>query len=389
MRQSAELQLLVRRLYLLAGLVLLIVGLWGGLERMGWTLIGANTTIVVRHGGLLVAGFVGTLITLERVVALGDRIALLAPLGVLAGALSLLVGAPEDLGLAFITFGAAGLTATFIALMFARGRSLELGIMTAGALFWTIGSILSLTGQTVPEVVPWWMAFLVFTIAGERLELIRFQGRRFSRPSLGAVLVVLGLGVVVTPIDVDSGARLGGAGLVAVAIWLAVFDRSRRALPRPGLPRYSAAAMILATVWLAVSGVIWLTEGALVFGLRYDALIHTFFLGFTMTAILAHGPIILPSVASLPLRFTPVLYAPLALLQASLAIRIAADFAEWQTGREWGGMINAVALLGFFAMMGGLALLGRRRRGRPRGCGDGVLARSGASAVDAAMRSNR
>ena len=299
------------------------------------------------------------MITLERVVALGDRWALLAPGSTLLGAALLLFGAPEDVGVAFVAAGAAGLTLTFLVLMQRRGHSLELGIMTAGALCWTIGSLLWISGERTPTLIPWWMAFLVLTIAGERLELIRFQGRRFSRGSLLIALSTLLAGVVLTQADFDWGSRLSGIGLLTVAAWLIIFDRARHALAKPGLPRYSAAAMIVASLWLGVAGILWAIEGALSFGLRYDAVIHTFFLGFTMSAILAHGPIILPSVAALPLRFSAALYAPLALLHASLVVRLAADLAPWYDTREWAGLLNAIALVGFFAIMAGLVVLGR------------------------------
>lgn len=355
-------QIALRRLLLVGGVILLLLGLWGGLARIGWDVPAKNQTLIFTHAGLLISGFVGTLITLERVVALGDRWALLAPASTLLGATLLLFGAPEDAAVAFVAAGAAGLTITFLLLMHRRGQSLELGIMTGGAVCWTIGSLLWLTGESTPALIPpWWMAFLVLTIAGERLELIRFQSRRFSRVSLLAALSLLLMGAILTQGDFDAGSRLTGVGLAAVAAWLITFDRARHALPKGGLPRYSATAMIGASLWLGVAGILWAIEGAVYFGLRYDAVIHAFFLGFTMSAILAHGPIILPSVASLRLRFSPALYAPLALLHASLILRLAADLAPWHDTREWAGLLNAVALVGFFVVMAGLIIVGRLR----------------------------
>ena len=53
----------------LAGLSLL-TGLWAGIARMGWFLPVPNSQFVVIHGPLMVVGFLGTLIGLERAVAL-------------------------------------------------------------------------------------------------------------------------------------------------------------------------------------------------------------------------------------------------------------------------------------------------------------------------------
>lgn len=49
----------------------LLVATWAGLRRMGWALPTPNS-LVAGHGPLMVSGFLGTLIGLERAVALAD-----------------------------------------------------------------------------------------------------------------------------------------------------------------------------------------------------------------------------------------------------------------------------------------------------------------------------
>jgi len=56
-------------LILLAGISLL-TGLWAGLARLGWLLRLPNEQFVTMHGPLMVTGFLGTLIGLERAAAL-------------------------------------------------------------------------------------------------------------------------------------------------------------------------------------------------------------------------------------------------------------------------------------------------------------------------------
>lgn len=57
-------------LIVLAGLFLL-AGLWAGLVRFGWILPVLNDQFPFVHGPVMVVGFLGTLIGLERAVALG------------------------------------------------------------------------------------------------------------------------------------------------------------------------------------------------------------------------------------------------------------------------------------------------------------------------------
>ena len=62
---------LMRRLPLLAlALVALLFGLWAGLLRLGFDLAPLRPALAADHGPLLVLGFLGTQIGLERAVAL-------------------------------------------------------------------------------------------------------------------------------------------------------------------------------------------------------------------------------------------------------------------------------------------------------------------------------
>lgn len=70
----------LRRLPLLAGaLVLLLAALWAGLLRLGWAWPTPLPTLPMAHGPLMINGFLGALIGLERAIALQKRWAYLAP----------------------------------------------------------------------------------------------------------------------------------------------------------------------------------------------------------------------------------------------------------------------------------------------------------------------
>ncbi|WP_235780374.1 hypothetical protein [Sinomonas notoginsengisoli] len=83
------------------------------------------------------------------------------------------------------------------------------------------------------------------------------------------------------------------------------------------------------------------------------------FLGFVMSMIMAHAPVILPAVLRRPLPYRPVMWIPAALLHATLVLRLGlgdarGDIAAWQ----WGGSGNVVAVLTFVAVAAYSALTG-------------------------------
>jgi hypothetical protein len=74
--------------------------------------------------------------------------------------------------------------------------------------------------------------------------------------------------------------------------------------------------------------------------------------------IFAHAPIIVPAVTGLAVPFHNGFYLPLALLQASLALRVAGDLGAGFTLRQWGGLLNEVAILLFLAVLVATIALG-------------------------------
>jgi len=56
-----------------AGMLSMACGAWLGLVRLGWNLPLPWQDQLIAHGPLMVCGFLGTLISLERAVALGSR----------------------------------------------------------------------------------------------------------------------------------------------------------------------------------------------------------------------------------------------------------------------------------------------------------------------------
>jgi hypothetical protein len=149
-----------------------------------------------------------------------------------------------------------------------------------------------------------------------------------------------------------------GVALLIGPLWLVRRDIARRTVRTEGLARFAAAGVLTAYAWLAVSGAMLLAWG-LEPGLRYDAVVHAFFIGFVFTAIIAHEPIIAPAVTGLRFAYTPVLYLPLVLLNGALVVRVAADLGEWDEVRRWSGMVQALTLCLFLVLSVASLAIGR------------------------------
>lgn len=324
---------------LVLGFASLIIGVGAGLLRLGWAVPLPATELAALHGPLMVSGFFGTVISLERAVALARRWAYLGPLASGMGGLLLILGAPAAAGQALLAAGSAVLAIASLS-VFQRQRALFTFTLAAGAFSWLGGNLLWLWGASVFAVVPWWAGFLVLTIAGERLELSRFlPPSPAAQRTFVAVLAGLTFGMA-------FNAQVFGAALLALATWLLRQDIARRTVREKGLTRFIAVCLLSGYAWLALAGGIMLVMGLLPGSPAYDAALHALMLGFVFSMVFGHAPIIFPAVLRVAVPYHPVFYAPLALLHLSLAIRLAGDAAlhDW---RSAGGMLNAVALLAF------------------------------------------
>jgi hypothetical protein len=342
-------------------IAVLLGGLWEGLVYMGLPLPSGSGTMSQDHGELMVLGFLGTLIALERAVALGETWGYLAPMAAAAGGLAIIAGAPGDVGEALIGCGGLVLVAIFVA-VYRIQPSLHNIVLASAAVCWVVAAGLWLAGWDISKFVPWLVGFLVLTITGERLELSRMTGTsRRGRLLFAGAAGLFGVGLLASLAagpspaapgePVPAGIRITGAGLIALALWLARYDVARRTIRGHGVTRYMAAALLTGYAWLAVAGGLWASVGQMADGGAYDAELHAIFLGFVMSMIFAHAPVIVPSVLGRPLPFQRYLYIPLGLLHVSLILRLAGgDWAGNTDAWQWGGSLNETAILLFLAM---------------------------------------
>ena len=325
--------------------VSLVAGIAGGLARLGAPL--DVPAAAAAHGALMVGGFLGTVISLERAVALGMRFAYGAPLASGAALLLALLGfARASAGLMLL----APLVLLAASVAIARRQlATHTALLAVAAVAWGIGNALHAYGQ--PHLAyAWWFTFLVATIAAERLELTRLARRRpLAHPLFAVACTALFAGAALGSIDAVAGAVVFGGALAAMAAWLAAFDIARRTVRMGGFARYAALALLGGYAWLAAGGIAWAAAATVAPAAR-DAAIHAIGLGFVFSMILAHAPLIVPVIARKRMRYTPAFYAPLALLHASLLLRLAGGALD-AAARLWGGALNAAALAVFILLL--------------------------------------
>lgn len=330
---------------LILGFIALFTGVGAGLARLGWHMPQVAASSAAVHGALMVCGFFGVVIALERAVAIARLWAYLGPLLAGLGTAGVVHGRAD---LAFWPYLAASLVLLVASLDIVRRQPALFTVTIAlGAGSWTVGNILWAAGLPAPIVVPWWLAFLILTIAGERLELSRFlQPSRAAQRQFGIVLVLTIAGLA--GIALRWGPLVFGAGLLALAAWLLRNDIARRTVKQRGLTRFIAVCLLSGYAWLVVGALVLLGAGELAPGARsYDAVMHALGMGFVFSMVFGHAPIIFPAVLRVAVPYHPVFYLPLALLHASLALRLGGDATGDFDLVRWGGMLGAVALAAF------------------------------------------
>ncbi|EYR65269.1 hypothetical protein N866_00390 [Actinotalea ferrariae CF5-4] len=351
-----------------AAVISLLAGLWGGLLLLGLPVPTVTSTTASDHGPLMVLGFLGTVISLERAVALARPWGFLAPASAGLGGIAVLLG--QALAGRLLLCVASILLVVVYVVVHRVQPAVHLRVMAAGAVCWYVATVLWLAGWTVPQLVPWLAGFLVLTIVGERLELARvglLRPASVRQFTVASSVFLAGLVLTTLPTLAVVGTRVAGAGLLGLALWGAVNDVARRTIKIPGVTRFMAVCLLAGYVWLAVAGVLWLVIGDLGSSVAaYDAALHAVFLGFVMSMIFGHAPVIVPAVLRVRLPFHPSFYLHLGLLHVALAVRLVAGDAFGVT-TLWrvGGVATEVAVV-LFLVASATAVVRSRRAGGPR-----------------------
>lgn len=346
----------VRRATLLVVAAMALVSVLAGLGRIGFRVPAADRAL--DHGPLFVLGVFGTVIALERAVALGTRWAFAAPLASALGGVGTML---HVAGAAWSSVaGSVVLVLANVAIV--RRQSLAFTwIMLLGSLLLAGGSTAWALGRPVADVVPAWLAFFVLTILAERLELSRLAPTpRWASRLFVALALVLASASAALCVAVPHTSAALGACLTLLGLWQLRFDLARRLLQRPGLPRFTALGVLGGTLWLIVSGALLVRHGLEPAGPMYDAVLHAVLVGFVLSMVFAHAPIILPAVARIEVPYHRALYLPLAVLHLGLVARLGGDLGGLPDLRRAGAALNALALASFLMAV----LWSRARRSR-------------------------
>jgi len=359
-----DLRPLARLPILLLGMLALVGGVLAGLARLAWEVPPNAASAAGSHGALMISAFFGTVICLERAVAVGRGWAYLAPASAGLGGLALLVGAPSIAaqGLAVI----ASLVMVAASIQVLRRLTVSFTVVLAiGALCWLLGNLVWVASDTISLAVPWWLAFLVLTIAGERLELSRFLPTpQSARQIFNLIVGTIVSGALLSLWTSNSGLILFSTGLLVLALWLLRFDIAWRNARLDGLPRFIAICLLSGYFWLLLAALLGLAGGFEVGDAWRDSTLHAVGLGFVFSMVFGHAPIIFPAVARIKIPYHPAFYLPLLVLHGSLFLRVAGGLGGEFSLRRAGGMANAAALALFIATMLISVWRGKRIRNR-------------------------
>ena len=343
--------------------LLLLGGIAGGLLRAGVAIPVPAVSAwpghaVLTHAFLMICGFLGTVIGIERAVAAKARLAFAAPVASASAGVAALSGA-ASIAAWLAAFAALAFVMVNVSMLL-RQKAAHIAVLLVGAVAWWVGTLLHAWGGAAhgTAAVTWWFSFLILTIAGERLEMTRLMRRRpGATASLYTALGGLLVGSAIFSLSPSYGAFVFGAALLALAAWLVRFDIARRTLASNGLSRYMAVSLLAGYAWLGIAGVAWM--GTAVGYPWRDLALHALGLGFVFSMMLAHAPVILPALTRIKIQFGRHFYAPLALLQLSLAIRMAQSIDP--VFLALGALGNAVAIAAFLLTLAVSALAWRTK----------------------------
>ena len=322
-------------------------------------MLDAMTRLIGVHGALMIGGFFGTVISLERAVALGIRWPYFAPLLSGIAAIALIVGAPLDWAQWLLCSSALVMSAA-CASVWQRQPFAHHAVLTIAALLWLAGNLIWLASGSMVPAVPLWAAFLLLTIAGERLELSRFLPTPLiARIAFAIIVAALSAGALAAVVLEDAGLKLFAVALFALAVWLLRYDIARHTIKVAGLTRYMAVCLLSGYAWLAIAAMLGIAGAFQADAMLRDAALHSLLLGFVFSMVFGHAPIILPAVTRLQCHWHVGFYLPLVVLHLSLAARVVAGVAEWFALRQVAAIANAVAIALFL-----LIVVTSLRRGR-------------------------
>ncbi len=344
--------------FIFFALISLLFGLWTGLNRIGWNM--GVFPVNMHHGAIMVGGFLGTLISLEKIIPLKKKVLFLIPALSASAIPFFLLNVPWVSFLALM-LAAAGLFIVFI-FYFIREKNLVYFLMMAGSLCWLTGNTLLLTRNFYPLAFPWWVGFTLLVITAERVELMKFLPVGNGLKVLLVSLLALYIAGILFSFH-GPGYKISGVSLIAISLWLMRYDMVGISIKKEGLAKFVGTSLLAGYIAMLLTGVFFIVLHNQ--AISYDVVVHTFFLGFVFSMIFAHGPIILPGVLGISAKpYHRILYLWLFLLHLSWIMRITSDILLDFELRKVSALITAFTIPAYFVTIATLTIISRRRHAK-------------------------
>lgn len=335
---------------LLMAIFCLVSALFSGLARLGIGVPILFLNATAFHSTLMIFGFFGTVIGLERAIASRLLWAYLAPLASgISGVLMLFGYQLFASSVGFIIAGTLFATATFV--IFIKQPADYTFTLLVGAALWPIGNFIMFLTENQGSIVACGISFLVLTIAGERLELTRFlRPTKYGKYLFLAITLSILVTTIFSALGRSNYDHFLGLSYCALAIWMFVFDIARRTIRKDGITRFVASCLLSGYVWLLVGGALW-SDQFPDSPYQHDAAIHAITLGFIFSMVIGHAPIIFPAVMRVKIPYSWLFYLPLGALNFGLIARILGAMSENHRLLAAGGVINAISIAAFLVAL--------------------------------------
>ncbi|GIW22650.1 MAG: hypothetical protein KatS3mg068_1657 [Candidatus Sericytochromatia bacterium] len=334
--------------FLLLAIFNIVIGILIGLYRSGWQINFVNQDIVYLHGPIMINGFLLTLINLERTVAIRKKVAFIGAF--LSGISFFLLFLEVDQLIIKFLILLSSFNLIFIYLYALKiDKEIHIYIQIMGTCFLIIGNILWIYNYYFTHISLWWISFLLFTISGERLELSKLKN--FSNTSkkifiLSILLTTSSLFLSFYSYNIST--RILGISFFIIMLWFFKYDIALNMLKNNSLTRFIAICIINGYLWLGISSMIIIINGQFIIGnFLYDAFLHSFFLGFVISMIFAHAPIIFPAILRIKINYSHIFYTHLVFLNISIITRIIADIMNLYYLLKISTILNSMAILLF------------------------------------------
>ncbi len=323
-------------------LISMLMGLYVGFVRIGWN-FPINENLPISHHGILMTGsFLGTLISVERVATLKTRWTWAIPL-LMASSIIFIIFQQNNVAFYALLIGSIG----YLYISFQNYQTYKMKgdvLMLIGAIFQVIAFTVFIITHSYPMAFAGWMLYMIFTIVGERLNLSRFLP--VPQSVVKELYFWLGLITVSSFLYHFGFAIVVSIGLWGIAQWLIRNDIALIIIKKHGHYRFLGFALLGAYAWLFITGAVGFIKTDNYF--LYDALLHSFFVGFVMMMILAHAPIIFPSLLHIKITpYHPIMYVWLFALHVSLLLRIYGDLQMDFYIRKMGGLLNGLSFVAY------------------------------------------